>query len=305
MEHLILSSIAIATPLLVAAIGELVVERSGVLNLGVEGMMVMGAVSAFGVALWTGWPLLGLLAAIIVGMLMALVFAVLTQSFAASQVATGIALTLFGLGLSNFVGAELTGYAGPGLKPIHIPFLTDIPVLGRFLFGQDIVVYLSIAMVAGVSWFLFTTRLGLILRAIGNNHEAADAMGIDVIAMRYAAIAFGGACAGLAGGHLALTLSAMPQWSDDIAAGRGFIALALVAVAGWLPWRLLAAAWLLGTVTIFGPEARRLGLDLPTELWAALPYLVTILVLAAMSGTRLLSRASAPANLGRPFIPGR
>ncbi|HEX2429914.1 MAG TPA: ABC transporter permease [Aestuariivirgaceae bacterium] len=305
MEHLILASIAAATPLLVAAIGELMVERAGVLNLGVEGMMVMGAVSSFGVALWTGWPLVGLLAGIVVGMLMALVFAILTQSFAASQVVAGIALTLFGLGLSGFIGASLAGHAAIGLKPIYIPFLTDIPVLGRILFGQHIVTYLSIALVAGVAWFLFNTRLGLILRGIGNNHDAADALGFDVIATRYASIVFGGACAGLAGGHLALTLSDMPQWSDNITAGRGFIALALVAFAAWWPWRLLAAAWLLGAVTIFGPEARRLGLDLPAELWAALPYLVTILVLAVMSGTGLLSRANAPASLGRPFLPGR
>lgn len=305
MEHLILASIAAATPLLVAAIGELMVERAGVLNLGVEGMMVMGAVSSFGVALWTGWPLVGLLAGIVVGMLMALVFAILTQSFAASQVVAGIALTLFGLGLSGFIGASLAGDAAIGLKPIYIPFLTDIPVLGRILFGQHIVTYLSIALVAGVAWFLFKTRLGLILRGIGNNHDAADALGFDVIATRYAYIVLGGACAGLAGGHLALTLSDMPQWSDNITAGRGFIALALVAFAAWWPWRLLAAAWLLGAVAIFGPEARRLGLDLPAELWAALPYLVTILVLAVMSGTGLLSRANAPASLGRPFIPGR
>jgi ABC-type uncharacterized transport system permease subunit len=305
MEHLIIASIAFATPLLVAAIGELVVERAGVLNLGVEGMMVMGAVSGLGATLWTGWPLVGLFAAIIVGMLMALVFAVLTQSFAANQVATGIALTVFGLALSGFVGASLADQAAVRLQPIDIPFVTDIPIVGRVLFGEDIVVYLSIAMVAGVSWFLFTTRLGLMLRAIGNNHDAADALGFDVIATRYACIVFGGACAGLAGGHLALTLSDMPQWSDNITAGRGFIALALVAFAAWWPWRLLAAAWLLGTVTILGPEARRLGLDLPTELWAALPYLVTILVLAVMSGTRLLTRASAPTTLGRPFIPGR
>jgi general nucleoside transport system permease protein len=305
MEHLILASIAAATPLLVAAIGELMVERAGVLNLGVEGMMVMGAVSSFGVALWTGWPLVGLLAGIIVGMLMALVFAVLTQSFAASQVVAGIALTLFGLGLSGFIGASLMGDPGTRLQPIAIPFLTDIPVLGRILFGQDIVVYLSIALVAGVSWVLFRTRLGLIIRGIGNNHDAAHALGFDVIAARYACIVFGGACAGLAGGHLALTLSDMPQWSDNITAGRGFIALALVAFAAWWPWRLLAAAWLLGAVTILGPEARRVGLDLPAELWAALPYLVTILVLAVMAGTRLLTRANAPASLGRPFIPGR
>lgn len=305
MEQLILSSIVVATPLLVAALGELVVERSGVLNLGLEGMMVMGAVSGFGVALWSGSPLLGLLAAIIVGMLMALVFAVITQGFAADQVASGIALTLFGLGLSGFIGASLTGYAGPALDPIHIPFLTDIPVIGRLLFGQDIVAYLSIAMVAGISWFLHGTRLGLILRATGNNPDAADALGFDVIVVRSAAIVFGGACAGLAGGHLALTLSAAPQWSDGITAGRGFIAVALVAFAAWWPWRLLAAAWLLGAVTVFAPEARRLGIDLPAELWAALPYLATILALAVLTGTKHLTRANAPAGLGRPFIPGR
>jgi simple sugar transport system permease protein len=304
MEALIIALVATATPLLLAAIGELVVERSGVVNLGVEGMMAIGAVCGFAMASLTGWPLLGLLAAIVAGTLMALVFAVLTQSFAANQVATGVALTIFGLGLSSFVGASLVGHPGTRLQPIHIPLVTDVPYVGRILFGQDIVVYIAIALVVGVSRFLLRTRLGLIIRAIGNNHDAAHALGFDVVLARYACIAFGGACAGLAGGHLALALSDMAQWSDGMTAGRGFIALALVAVAAWWPWRLLAAAWLVGAVTILGPDARRLGLDLPAELWAALPYLVMILVLAVMSGTGLLNRANAPASVGRSFIPG-
>jgi general nucleoside transport system permease protein len=302
METLIIASITAATPLLLAAIGELVVERSGVVNLGVEGMMVIGAVCGFGVALLTGWPLVGLLAAIVAGVLMALIFAVLTQSFAANQVASGLALTIFGLGLSGFVGASLVGLPGTRLQPIHIPLVTDIPVLGRILFGQDIVVYISIALVAAVSWFLFKTRLGLIIRAIGNNHDAAHALGFDVVAARYACIAFGGACAGLAGGYV--SLAAAPQWIDGMTAGRGWIALVLVILASWWPWRLLAAAWLLGAVTILGPDTRGLGLDLPAELWAALPYLMAILLLVVLSGVRILSRAGAPGSLGQSFIPG-
>ena len=196
MENLILTIITAATPLLIAAIGELVVERAGVLNLGLEGMMVMGAVSGFGAALVTGWPLLGLLAAILAGTLMALIFGVLTLTFAANQVATGLALTIFGLGLSGLVGESLVGLPGTRLEPLHIPFLTDIPHVGRILFGQDIVVYLSFALVAAVSYVLFRTRLGLVIRAIGNNHDSAYALGFDVIAVRYACVAFGGACAG-------------------------------------------------------------------------------------------------------------
>lgn len=303
MENLILTIITAATPLLIAAIGELVVERAGVLNLGLEGMMVMGAVAGFGAALVTGWPLLGLLAAILAGTLMALIFGVLTLTFAANQVATGLALTIFGLGLSGLVGDLLVGLPGTRLEPLHIPFLTEIPHVGRILFGQDIVVYLSFALVAGVSYVLFRTRLGLVIRAIGNNHDSAYALGFDVIAARYACVAFGGACAGLAGGYLSLAYT--PQWVENMTAGRGWIALALVVFASWWPWRLAIGAYLFGTVMILGLEAQGRGIDLPPQVLAALPYLMTILVLVLMSGTRILTRASAPANLGQPFIPDR
>jgi general nucleoside transport system permease protein len=303
MEIFILTVITAATPLLIAAIGELVVERSGVLNLGVEGMMVMGAVSGFGAALLTGWPLLGLVAAMLAGTLMALIFGVLTLTFAANQVATGLALTIFGLGLSGLVGESLVGLPGAKLQPLYLPFLTEIPHVGRILFGQDIVVYLSVALVAGVSYVLFRTRLGLIIRAIGNNHDSAHALGFDVVAARYACVAFGGACAGLAGGYLSLAYT--PQWVENMTAGRGWIALALVVFASWWPWRLAIGAYLFGAVMILGLEAQALGIDLPPQALAALPYLMTILVLVLMSGTRILTRAGAPANLGQPFIPDR
>jgi len=303
VEAIILAVLAASTPLLIAATGELVTERSGVLNLGVEGMMIIGAACGFAAAFFTDSTLVGALAGTLAGAALALVFALLTLGLAVNQVATGLALTIFGLGLSGLVGESLVGLPGAKLQPLYLPFLTDIPHVGRILFGQDIVVYLSIALVAGVSYVLFRTRLGLIIRAIGNNHDSAHALGFDVVAARYACVAFGGACAGLAGGYLSLAYT--PQWVENMTAGRGWIALALVVFASWWPWRLAVGAYLFGTVMILGLEAQARGIDLPPQALAALPYLMTILVLVLMSGTRILTRASAPANLGQPFIPDR
>ncbi|MBR2692496.1 MAG: ABC transporter permease [Aquamicrobium sp.] len=292
-----------ATPLLIAAIGELVVERSGVLNLGVEGMMVMGAVAGFGAGLLTGSPWIGLLAAIVVGALFSLLFAVMTLSLATNQVATGLSLTLLGLGLSGMLGTGFVGLPGERLPNLYIPVLTDLPVVGRLLFGQDPIFYISIALVFGVSWFLFKTRTGLTLRSIGDSHTSAHALGIQVIKYRYLAVMFGGACAGLAGGHLSLVYT--PQWVENMTAGRGWIALALVVFSSWRPLRVLAGAYIFGAVWIGQLHAQAFGIPIPSQFLSSLPYLATIVVLVIISRNKRLTMMNTPASLGQAFVPDR
>ena len=292
-----------ATPLLIAAMGELVVERSGVLNLGVEGMMVMGAVTGFGVALMSGNPWIGMIAAIIVGALFSLLFGFLVLSVATNQVATGLSLTLLGLGLSGMIGEAFVGQPGVKLPNIHIPGLSEIPFFGKFLFGQDPIFYMSLVLVGAVWWFLFRTRAGLTLRSIGDNHDSAHALGIKVLRTRYLAVAFGGACAGLAGAHLTLVYT--PQWIENMTAGRGWIALALVVFASWRPLRVLAGAYLFGAVSIGQLHAQALGIGVPSQLLSSLPYLATIIVLVIISGNKRLTLINTPASLGRPFVPDR
>jgi len=303
LEAILITIATAATPLLIAGIGELVVERSGVLNLGVEGMMVMGAVTGFGVALMTGSPWLGFLAAIAVGALFSLLFAFLTLTLVTNQVATGLALTLLGLGLSGMIGESFVGIPGVKLGSIHIPLLTDLPLVGKFLFGQDPIFYISLLLTGGVAYFLFRTRAGLTLRSVGDNHASAHALGINVILIRYLAVMFGGACAGLAGGYLSIVYT--PQWVENMTAGRGWIALALVVFASWRPWRVLAGAYLFGAVTIGQLHAQALGIGVPSQLLSSLPYLATIVVLVLISGNRRLTMVNTPASLGRPFVPDR
>ena len=303
LESILITIATAATPLLLAAIGELVVERSGVLNLGVEGMMIMGAVAGFGVALTTGSPWLGAFAAVVVGALFSLLFAFLTLTLVTNQVATGLALTLLGLGLSGMIGESFVGQPGVKMTALHIPWLTDLPYVGRLLFGQDPIFYISILLTAGVGWFLFYTRAGLTLRSVGDNHGSAHALGINVIAIRYLAVMFGGACAGLAGAYLALVY--VPQWVEGMSAGRGWIALALVVFASWRPWRALAGAYLFGAVTIGQLHAQALGWPIPSQLLSSLPYLATIVVLVLISRNRRLTLLNTPACLGRPFVPDR
>lgn len=292
-----------ATPLLIAAIGELVVERSGVLNLGVEGMMVMGAVAGFGAGYLTGSPWIGLAAAIVVGALFSLLFAVMTLSLATNQVATGLSLTLLGLGLSGMLGTGFVGLPGERLPNLYIPLLTDLPVIGKLLFGQDPIFYISIALVFGVSWFLFKTRTGLTLRSIGDSHSSAHALGIQVIKYRYLAVMFGGACAGLAGGHLSLVYT--PQWVENMTAGRGWIALALVVFASWRPLRVLAGAYIFGAVWIGQLHAQAFGIPIPSQFLSSLPYLATIVVLVIISRNKRLTMMNTPASLGQAFVPDR
>ncbi|WP_198174149.1 ABC transporter permease [Mesorhizobium xinjiangense] len=303
VEAILLTIATAATPLLLAAIGELVSERSGVLNLGVEGMMVMGAVTGFAVAYTTGSPWLGAVAAIVVGALFSLLFGFLTLTLVTNQVATGLALTLLGLGLSGMIGERFIGLPGVKMETISIPFLSDLPLVGRLVFGQDPIFYISIALTAAVTWFLFRSRAGLTMRAVGDSHDSAHALGIKVIAIRYLAVMFGGACAGLAGAYLSLVYT--PQWVENMTAGRGWIALALVVFASWRPWRVLAGAYLFGAVSIGQLHAQALGIGIPSQFLSALPYLATIVVLVLISRNRRLTMMNTPASLGRPFVPDR
>jgi ABC-type uncharacterized transport system permease subunit len=299
----VMTIITAATPLLLAATGELVVERSGVLNLGVEGMMVMGAVVGFGVAHASGSPWLGVVAAIAAGAAMAFLFGILTLSLVTNQVATGLALTLLGLGLSGVIGEAFVGQPGVKLARIDIPGLSAIPVIGPLLFGQDPLVYFSLGLAAAVSWFLFKTRGGLIIRAVGDSHASAHALGYNVIAVRYGCVLFGGACAGLAGGYLSLAYT--PSWIENMTAGRGWIALALVVFASWRPARVVAGAYLFGAVMILGFYVQGLGLGIPSQFLSSLPYIVTVVALVVISGNRALTRTNTPAALGQPFVPDR
>ena len=303
IEAILLTVITAATPLVLASLGELVSERAGVLNLGVEGMMVMGAVLAFAVTQSTGSPYIGVLAGIACGALFSLLFGFLTLTLVANQVATGLALTILGLGISGQIGEPYVGMSGVKLQPIIIPLLSDIPFLGPLLFKQDIIFYLSIALVFGVNWFLFRSRAGLKLRAIGDSHASAHALGIHVIRTRYLAIVFGGACAGLAGAQLSLVYT--PQWVENMSAGRGWIALALVVFASWRPWRLLAGGYLFGAVSISQLHAQALGLGIPSQLLSALPYIATVVVLILISHNRRMTLINTPASLGKPFVPDR
>ncbi|HIP93774.1 MAG TPA: ABC transporter permease, partial [Leucothrix sp.] len=244
----ILTIITAATPLLFAALGELITEKSGVLNLGVEGMMIMGAVIGFVLVHYTGSPVVAILGSMVAGALLAAVFVVLVLVFHASQVPTGLALTIFGLGLSALIGQSMIGIAYDGIPKISIPLLSELPIIGEIFFHQDILVYLSIVMVGVVWWFLTKTRSGLILRAVGDSHDAAHAMGYSVFKIRLLATLFGGAMAGVGGAYLSLSYS--PLWVEGMTAGRGWIALALVVFASWRVGRLLLGAYLFGGITI-------------------------------------------------------
>lgn len=302
-EAILLTVITASTPLLIAAIGELVVERSGVLNLGVEGMMIMGAICGFATAVGTGSPYLGFLGGALGGAGLSLIFAFLTQIMLANQVATGLALTLFGLGFSSLIGQ---GYGGRTPPPTFaIPFgpLRDIPVLGPILFGHDLMVYVSVAAVAATAWFLRRTRAGLILRAVGESHDAAHALGYKVVRIRVLAIAFGGAMAGMGGAYVSLVR--VPQWTDGITAGAGWIALAIVVFSSWKPWRCLLGAWLFGGITVLQLNLQAAGTWLPVQYLSMSPYLITILVLVIMSADRSRAALNAPAALGKNFQASR
>jgi ABC-type uncharacterized transport system permease subunit len=296
---LIVSLMAASTPILLAAIGELVVEKSGVLNLGVEGMMIIGAVCGFIAAVTTGSPWLGFLFGAIGGAAISMIFAILTQYLMANQVASGLGLTIFGLGFAALLGHRYTGLKPPKVYNIDIPVLTDLPIVGPLLFGHDPVIYFSLILVAAVWYFLNRTRAGLVLRAVGENHDAAHALGYKVIRIRLMAIAFGGACAGMGGAYLSLVR--VPQWTEGMTAGAGWIALAIVVFAAWKPTRLVLGAYLFGGVTVLQLNLQAAGLSISPAYLSMTPYLVTIIVLVIMSADKARASLNAPASLGKLF----
>jgi len=297
----IMTVITASTPLLFAATGELLTEKSGVLNLGVEGMMLVGAVSAFATASITGSGALAIAAGAIAGALMALIFAFLTLTLLANQVATGLSLTIFGVGFSALVGSEFVGYALKPLPRLHIPAISDIPIIGPLLFGQDFLVYLSFAVIFAVGWFLKKSHWGMVLRAVGDSHDSAHAIGYNVIRIRYLATLFGGAMAGLGGAYLSLSYT--PMWAEGMTSGRGWIALALVVFATWRPGRLLLGAYMFGGITILQLHVQGIGIDIPSQFMSMLPYLATIVVLVLISRDVTKIRLNAPACIGQAFRP--
>ncbi len=311
MIALITSILAITlragTSLIYAAVGEIYAERSGILNLGIEGMMLMGAVTAFAVAFHTGSLLLALLAAVAVGALMAALHAFLTVTMRANQVVSGLSLTLFGTGLSSFLGQRLgpeggalTGLVGPRIAPIALPILGHIPVL-EAVFTQDVLTY-AVYLLVPIAWFyLYKTRPGLSLRAVGENPQTADAMGLNVSRVRYAYTILGGALAALGGAHLSLAYT--PGWAENITGGRGWIVIALVIFAMWNPARAVLGAVLFGGINAVQFRLQAAGATIPAPFLNMLPYVMTLLVLIVMTWWEALSkRIGAPAALGKAYM---
>lgn len=301
-SNILYAMVRCGTPLLLVALGELVCEKTGVLNLGQEGMMLFGAVIGFIVAFSTGSLWLGVLLACLAGMLLAALFALVALGCQANQVATGLALTIFGIGLSAFVGSAWVGKPLTGFEPLAIPLLSDIPLIGHMLFNQDVLVYLSFALFALIAWALLKSRLGLILQAVGENPNAASAMGLPVMRVRTLAVLFGGAMAGMAGAYLSLAYT--PMWAQNMSAGRGWIALALVVFASWRVLRVLLGAYLFGLASILHLVAQGIGISIPANLLAMLPYVATIVVLVLLSRDAVRTRLYAPVSLGQPWRGG-
>ena len=298
---ILVAAVAAGTPMVFAALGELVTEKSGVLNLGVEGMMLMGAITGFAVASQTGNPWLGAVAGMAAGAAMALIFAVLTLTLMANQVASGLALTLFGVGLSAFLGKPYESVSLTIAPPPEIPLLSQIPLLGPVLFKYHLLVYVSWGLFALIAWFLYRSRAGLVLRSIGESPESAHAIGYPVIRIRYLATLFGGAMAGLGGAYLSEFYA--PLWVEGMTAGRGWIALALVVFATWRPARVMIGAYLFGGVTIAQFFAQGAGVAIASQFLSSLPYLATIIVLVFISRNPVTIRLNAPVSLARSYRP--
>ncbi len=303
LSAILFATIVAGTPLILAALGEVVTEKSGVLNLGTEGIMSVGAVAAFATTIHTGNPLLGVLAGMAAGMAMSYLFAIAALSLQANQVASGLALSIFGVGLAAFIGKPYESRTLASIPPLKIPLLSKIPVFGHALFEQQALVYFSWFMLAAVAWFLYRTRAGLVLRAVGEAPVAAHAIGYKVLRIRYGAALFGGAMAGIGGAFLSVFYT--PLWVEGMVAGRGWISLALVVFATWRPLRVMLGAYLFGgaMITQMFVQGSGVQLQVPSQFLSALPYLATILVLVLISRNRGTIRLNSPASLGQPFLP--
>ncbi len=298
---ILVAAIGAGTPIVFAALGELITEKSGVLNLGVEGMMLVGAIAGFAATVLSGNPWLGILAGMAAGAMMATIFAVLTLQLMANQVASGLALTLFGVGFSAFVGKPFESVSLGSQATWVIPLLSDIPFLGPVLFRHHVLVYVSWALFIALSVFLYRSRAGLVLRSVGESPESAHAIGYPVIRIRFLATLFGGAMAGLGGAYLAEFYT--PMWVEGMVAGRGWIALALVVFATWRPARVMVGAYLFGGVTIAQFFAQGAGVEISSQFLSALPYLATIVVLVLISRNVTMIRLNSPVSLGRSYRP--
>ncbi|SAK56305.1 ABC transporter permease [Caballeronia ptereochthonis] len=300
-SNLASSAVIAAIPLMYAGAGELVAEKSGVLNLGVEGMMLMGAVTGYAVTAITGNPWLGIVASVFAGLAMSLLFGFLTITMLANQVATGLSLTIFGIGFSAYVGKPYTSAAvRSSIDVMPIPGLANIPVLGPAVFSLTPLGYLAFIMFAVIGWFLYKTRAGLVLRSVGESPAVAHSVGFPVVGVRYGATLFGGAMAGIAGGYYSIVY--LHVWQEQLTSGRGWIALALVVFATWRPGRLLIGALLFGAVMALQFYAQAVGVPVPTQFLAMLPYIATIVVLVLISRNPNTIKLNAPASLGKPFF---
>jgi general nucleoside transport system permease protein len=299
---LIAAMLASGTPLAIAGLGLLINEKAGVLNLGAEGMLLMGAVSGFAVAFHSGSTVLALAAGAAAAALVAVVFGWLVIWINANQYATGLAVSLFGGGFSAFVGVAYVGQKLGAPVNHSIPVLGDIPFIGTALFQHHPMVYITVLAVLGAAWFFDRTRAGLVIRAVGESPEAAHALGYKVRLLRLAAVACGGALCGVAGAYLSTVYT--PLWVEGMVAGRGWIALALTVFATWRPLRILAGAYLFGGVTMLQLHLQGLGVQIPSQFLSMLPYLATVVVLVLISRNPVWLRANMPASLGKPFSPG-
>jgi ABC-type uncharacterized transport system permease subunit len=294
------ATINAGTPLMLAAFGLLINEKAGVLNLGAEGMLLLAAIAGFAATVQTGSASLGFVAGALAGMLAAAFFGWLVMWMGTNQYATGLALSIFGAGLSAFAGIPYTGTSLAAGR-MDIPWLSDIPFLGTVLFRHHPMVYLALLICAALAWFLLRSRAGLVLRATGESPESAHALGYNVRRIRLWAVIFGGACCGLAGAYLALVYT--PMWQEGMTAGKGWIALALTTFACWKPWRVVGGALLFGGVTILQLNLQGLGVAIAPQIMAMLPYVATIVVLALISRNPDWIRLNIPASLGKNFNP--
>ena len=303
ITSILFATVVAGTPLIIVALGELVTEKAGVLNLGAEGIMSVGAVAAFAVAHHTGSPSLGILAGMGAGMVMSLLFGISALTFMANQVASGLALSIFGVGLSAFLGKPYESVALASVTPLRIPLLHKLPVIGPALFEQQALVYFSWILMAAVAWFLYRSRAGLVLRAVGESPVSAHAIGYGVVRIRYQAVLFGGAMAGIGGAFLSVFYT--PMWVEGMVAGRGWIALALVVFATWRPYRVMVGAYLFGgcMVTQMFVQGSGLRISIPAQFLSALPYVATVVVLVIISRNRSTIRLNSPASLGQTFLP--
>ena len=299
---LVAATLSAGTVLALAALGLLINEKAGVINLGAEGMMLCAAIAGFAGVVHTGSDWVGFVAGMGAGALLAAIFGVLVIWLGTNQYATGLALSLFGVGFSAFAGISYVQEKLPERLSHAVPYLSDIPLLGPALFRQHPLVYVTMALVAGLIWFLYQSRAGLVLRSVGESPESSHALGYPVRRIRLMAVVAGGALCGLSGAYISVVYT--PLWVEGMVAGKGWIALALTTFATWRPARVLLGAYLFGGVTMLQFHLQGAGVDVPSQLLTALPYVSTIVVLALISRNPAWIRINMPASLGKPFYPG-